>query len=103
MYRVTVLRRKRGEFAISRYVGGSGAHGASLLDGGVLTICNAGALATGGHGALGMVSAIADGRAIRVYAPAGYLQGARLTATECAADNIPYTLIADGMSGLRSW
>lgn len=80
-----------------------GAHGASLLDGGVLTICNTGALATGGHGtALGMVrSAIADGRAIHVYAleTRPYLQGARLTATECAADNIPYTLIADGMAG----
>ena len=32
--------------------------GASLLNGGILTICNTGALATGGHGtALGMVSA----------------------------------------------
>ena len=33
-----------------------GGHGASLLSGGVLTVCNTGALATGGHGtALGMV------------------------------------------------
>ena len=33
--------------------------GASLLNGGILTICNTGALATGGHGtALGMVSTI---------------------------------------------
>jgi hypothetical protein len=33
-----------------------GRHGAPLLDGGVLTICNTGSLATGGHGtALGMV------------------------------------------------
>ena len=33
-----------------------GDHGAGLLSGGVLTVCNTGALATGGHGtALGMV------------------------------------------------
>lgn len=80
-----------------------GGHGAALLDGGVLTICNTGALATGGHGtALGMVrSAIGSGRSIHVYAleTRPYLQGARLTATECANDGIPYTLIADGMAG----
>ena len=80
-----------------------GAHGAELLEGGVLTICNTGALATGGHGtALGMVrSALEQGRSVHVYAleTRPYLQGARLTATECAIDNIPYTLIADGMAG----
>ena len=40
-----------------------GDHGAGLLSGGVLTVCNTGALATGGHGtALGMVrSAITAG------------------------------------------
>ena len=79
-----------------------GAHGAPLLTGGVATICNTGALATGGHGtALGMVrSAIGVGRSIHVYAleTRPYLQGARLTATECVADNIPCTLITDGMA-----
>jgi hypothetical protein len=47
-----------------------GRNGAELLDGGVLTICNTGSLATGGHGtALGMVrSALALGRPIHVYA-----------------------------------
>ena len=81
---------------------GLGAHGAPLIQGGVATICNTGALATGGHGtALGMVrSAIENGHDIHVYAleTRPYLQGARLTATECIADNIPCTLITDGMA-----
>ena len=75
-----------------------GAHGASLLAGGIATICNTGALATGGHGtALGMIrSAIEIGRDIHVYAleTRPYLQGARLTATECMVDGIPCTLVA---------
>ena len=79
-----------------------GAHGAPLLHGGVATICNTGSLATGGHGtALGTIrSAIEIGRKIHVYAleTRPYLQGARLTATECVADNIPCTLITDGMA-----
>ena len=47
-----------------------GENGADLLSGGVLTVCNTGALATGGHGtALGMIrSAIALGRQIQVFA-----------------------------------
>ena len=77
-----------------------GAHGAPLLDGGVLTVCNTGALATGGHGtALGMVrSARALGRDVHVWAceTRPWLQGARLTTYECAHDGIPCTLIADG-------
>lgn len=77
-----------------------GEHGAPLLDGGVLTICNTGALATGGHGtALGMVrSARALGRDVHVWAceTRPWLQGARLTTYECAHDGIPCTLIADG-------
>jgi len=80
-----------------------GDHGAHLLDGGVLTICNTGALATGGQGtALGMVrSALAQQRQVHLYVleTRPYLQGARLTATECLHDNIPFTLVADGMAG----
>jgi len=80
-----------------------GMHGAPLLDGGVLTICNTGALATGGQGtALGMVrSAIHSGKHIHVYAleTRPYLQGARLTTVECINDGIPVTLVADGMAG----
>ncbi len=80
-----------------------GAAGAPLLSGGVLTVCNTGALATGGHGtALGVVrSARAAGQAVHVYAleTRPYLQGARLTAFECAQDGIPHTLLTDGMAG----
>ncbi len=79
-----------------------GSHGAALLDGGVLTICNTGALATGGHGtALGMVrSALAAGKRVHLYAceTRPYDQGARLTTYECSVDRIPCTLIADGMA-----
>ncbi len=69
---------------------------------GILTICNTGALATGGHGtALGMVrSAHAAGLPLHVWAleTRPYLQGARLTAWECLHDGIPATLITDGMA-----
>jgi len=79
-----------------------GHHGGPLLSGGVLHVCNTGALATGGHGtALGMVrSAHASGRDLRVYAveTRPYLQGARLTTVECLAEKIPCTLITDSMA-----
>jgi methylthioribose-1-phosphate isomerase len=80
-----------------------GAHGGDLLNGGVLTICNTGALATGGYGtALGMIRAAHEQNAnIHVYAleTRPYLQGARLTAFECIKERIPCTLITDGMAG----
>ena len=80
-----------------------GRWGAPLMGGGVMTICNTGSLATGGHGtALGMIrSAIGEGRRVHVYAleTRPYLQGARLTAYECMHDRIPVTLVADGMAG----
>jgi methylthioribose-1-phosphate isomerase len=80
-----------------------GNHGAPLLEGGVLTICNTGALATGGHGtALGMVrSAYALGRALHLYVleTRPYLQGARLTAWECVKEDIPCAVLADGAAG----
>jgi methylthioribose-1-phosphate isomerase len=82
-----------------------GQHGARLLADGarVLTHCNAGALATAGHGtALGVVrSAVAAGKRISVVADETrpLLQGARLTAWELLSDGIPVTLITDGMSG----
>lgn len=66
---------------------------------GVLTHCNAGALATGGYGtALGVIrSAWARGALQRVFAgeTRPWLQGARLTAWELLQDDIPVTLIAD--------
>ena len=82
-----------------------GAHGASLINDGarVLTHCNAGALATAGHGtALGVIrSAVAAGKRVSVIAgeTRPFLQGARLTAWELLQDGIPVTLIADSMSG----
>jgi methylthioribose-1-phosphate isomerase len=81
-----------------------GAHGASLLpnEGGVLTHCNAGALATCGYGtALGVIrSAIEQGHNIQVYADETrpFLQGARLTAWELMHDGIPTTVICDNMA-----
>ncbi len=71
---------------------------------GVLTHCNAGGLATAGYGtALGVIrSAYADDKTINVYADETRprLQGAKLTTWELHHDNIPVTLISDGMSGL---
>ncbi|MDR1604902.1 MAG: S-methyl-5-thioribose-1-phosphate isomerase [Gracilibacteraceae bacterium] len=81
-----------------------GAAGAALLPAAatVLTHCNAGALATGAYGtALGVVRAAREaGRDVRVYAceTRPCLQGARLTAWELRRENIPVTLIADGMA-----
>ncbi len=82
-----------------------GAHGAALLTdhARVLTHCNAGALATAGHGtALGVIrSAVEAGRNISVVAgeTRPFLQGARLTAWEMVQENIPVTLIADSSAG----
>lgn len=82
-----------------------GALGASLLPDGarVLTHCNAGALATAGHGtALGVIrSAVEAGKRISVIADETrpFLQGARLTAWEMVQERIPVTLITDNMAG----
>ena len=82
-----------------------GRHGAALLPDGarVLTHCNAGALATAGHGtALGVFrSAVEAGKRISVFADETrpFLQGARLTAWEMVQEHIPVTLITDNMSG----
>jgi methylthioribose-1-phosphate isomerase len=81
-----------------------GAHGAELMpeEGGVLTHCNAGALATCGYGtALGVIrGAVERGRQVHVYADETrpFLQGARLTAWELMADGIPTTVICDNMA-----
>src|SRR5579871_1363145 len=82
-----------------------GRHGAVLLpaSGGVLTHCNAGALATCGYGtALGVIrAAIEAGKKLHVYADETrpFLQGARLTAWELMKDGIPTTVISDNMAG----
>ncbi len=75
--------------------------GAALIapDSGVLTHCNAGALATAGYGtALGVVrSAWREQRLCAVFATETrpWLQGARLTAWELMNDGIDVTLLAD--------
>lgn len=90
------------DVAINRAMG---EHGAKLLPDGarVLTHCNAGALATAGHGtALGVFrSAVEAGKKISVIADETrpFLQGARLTAWEMVQEGIPTTLISDGMAG----
>ncbi len=74
--------------------------GAALLADsvGVLTHCNAGALATGGYGtALGVIRSACQRGLNKVYAgeTRPWLQGARLTVWELAQDDISATLIAD--------
>lgn len=82
-----------------------GRYGATLMpgSGGVLTHCNAGALATCGYGtALGVIrAAVESGKQIRVFADETrpFLQGARLTAWELMKDGIQTTVIADNMAG----
>jgi len=84
-----------------------GDFGASLMprEGGVLTHCNAGALATCGYGtALGVIrSAVSAGHKLHVYADETrpFLQGARLTAWELMHDGIPTTVLCDNMAASR--
>jgi methylthioribose-1-phosphate isomerase len=81
-----------------------GAFGAEFMpdDGGVLTHCNAGALASCGYGmALGVIrAAVERGKKVHVYADETrpFLQGSRLTAWELMADHIPTTVICDNMA-----
>jgi methylthioribose-1-phosphate isomerase len=80
-------------------------HAAGLVESGgrALTHCNAGALATGGQGtALGALKeAWARGllRHVFVDETRPLLQGARLTAWELEAAEIPHTVIADSAAG----
>jgi methylthioribose-1-phosphate isomerase len=82
-----------------------GRNGAVLMpsSGGILTHCNAGALATCGYGtALGVIrAAVENGKKIHVYADETrpFLQGSRLTAWELMKDGIPTTVISDNMAG----
>ncbi|MFI4922790.1 MAG: S-methyl-5-thioribose-1-phosphate isomerase [Burkholderiales bacterium] len=82
-----------------------GKHGVALIkdNARILTYCNAGALATAGHGtALGIIrSAVEAGNKVSVFTgeTRPLLQGARLTAWELVEENIPVTLITDNMAG----
>lgn len=82
-----------------------GEHGAQLIpkSSRVMTICNAGALATCGYGtALGVIrTAFQQNKIEKVWAceTRPVLQGARLTVWELMQDQIPVTLITDNMAG----
>ncbi len=82
-----------------------GKHGATLVpqQATVLTHCNAGGLATAGHGtALGVIrGAVESGKKVRVLADETrpFLQGSRLTAWELMRDDIETVLITDGSAG----
>lgn len=82
-----------------------GHHGAALLpaQGGVLTHCNTGSLATVAYGtALGVVrAAVKDGKQLHVFVDETRprLQGMKLTAWELQRDGIPAMLITDNMAG----
>jgi methylthioribose-1-phosphate isomerase len=82
-----------------------GKHGAALLppNARVLTICNTGALATGGIGtALGILRvARQQGTLAHVYAceTRPRLQGLKLTAWELLQEGIPFEVIADSAAG----
>ena len=79
-------------------------HGSSLIHDGdtIMTHCNTGALAAGYGTALGIIRyAWEKGKKISVFAceTRPLLQGARLTAWELTRYRIPFTLIADTMTG----
>lgn len=82
-----------------------GEHGANLIPSGatLLTHCNTGTLATGGHGtALGIVrTAWSQGKLKGVVATETrpLLQGSRLTAWELVQDGIPVSLTVDSAAG----
>ena len=94
------IRLENEDIEINKKIGD---HGAAIIPkgAGILTHCNAGALATVAYGtALGVVrSAFAKDNTIQVYAdetrPRG--QGAKITTFELVQDGIPTTLITDGM------
>jgi len=83
-----------------------GTHGKKLIKNGdgVLTHCNAGALATGGYGtALGVIyAAWGEGKRFHVFVDETrpMLQGCRLTAWELVQEKIPATVITDNMAGV---
>jgi len=71
----------------------------------VITHCNTGGLATGGHGtALGVIrTAFQRGKITHVYADETrpWLQGSRLTAWELLKESIPSSLMVDGAAAAR--
>lgn len=96
------LRMKQEDLEANHAIG---ENGFELLPFGcrVMTICNAGALATCGYGtALGVVRrAFEAGRLgmVWVLETRPVLQGARLTVWELLKEGMPVTLVTDGMAG----
>ncbi len=91
------------DIAVNRRIGENGK--TLIRDGdGVLTHCNAGALATGGYGtALGVIyAAWNEGKRFHVFVDETrpMLQGCRLTAWELVQEKIPATVITDNMAGV---
>jgi methylthioribose-1-phosphate isomerase len=97
------LRIYREDVEINQKIG---EHGKRLIKSGdgVLTHCNAGALATAGYGtALGVIYAAWDkGKRFQVFVDETrpLLQGCRLTAWELVQEKIPATVITDNMAGV---
>jgi len=79
-----------------------GERAAEFLEGGILTHCNTGGLATAGIGtALGAIrTAFEAGKKVHVFVDETrpLWQGSRLTAWELGRLGIPFTLICDGMA-----
>jgi methylthioribose-1-phosphate isomerase len=96
------LRIYEEDIEVNRKIGENGK--GLIHDGdGVLTHCNAGALATAGYGtALGVIlAAWTEGKRFLVFVDETrpLLQGARLTAWELAQEKIPVTVLTDNMAG----
>jgi len=83
-----------------------GEYGESLIDDGdtVMTICNAGSLATSYYGTATapLYAAFEKGKRLRVFVleTRPYLQGARLTAWELSRVGIPVKIITDNAMGI---
>ncbi len=103
-YRTAAERFHGDEVDRCRRIGG---HGAALFpaDARICTVCNAGALATGGYGtALGVIRRLHDdGARPTVWVPETrpLLQGARLTAWELATTGVPHHVLPDGAVASR--
>jgi methylthioribose-1-phosphate isomerase len=103
MWKAEAARIQADDIDVNRRIG---AHGAELLgmEDTVMTHCNAGALATAGHGtALGVIySARERGKNIKVIAneTRPFFQGARLTAYELHARGVPVTVACDNACAL---
>ncbi|MEG2172118.1 MAG: S-methyl-5-thioribose-1-phosphate isomerase [Desulfovibrionaceae bacterium] len=103
VWRAEAARMQREDIAINKALGAFGA--TCIKDGdGIMTHCNAGALATAGYGtALGVIRAAwEEGKKIHVIAneTRPFLQGARLTAFELAKEGIPVSVACDNACGL---